>query len=248
MRVSDTMAKQGNWLFRHRSFLPVAILVPGIVAMWFQREMYRHEYLYFNILCYSIAIIGQVIRIVAVGYAADLTSGRNTKHQVAHEINQTGIYSLVRHPLYVGNFMVWFALALYTRFFWLMGVIMLVYWLYYERIILAEEDYLIGKFGEQYQNYASRVGCCLPRMGTYLPNKYRFRLKKVLRQEYSSVYSMVFIFLLLEAVQDYIVDLRVALQTDWLIAFIASFLVFFILRCLKKYTRILRHDPMRQKK
>jgi len=247
MRASDTMVKQGNWLFRRRSFLPVAILVPGIVAMWFQREIYRHEYLYFNILCYSIAIIGQVIRMVAVGYAADLTSGRNTKQQVAHEINQTGIYSLIRHPLYVGNFLIWIALALYTRFFWLTGVLVPIYWLYYERIILAEEDFLISKFGEQYQNYASRVGCCLPRKGTYVPNKYRFRIKKVMRQEYLSVYGMVFIFLLLEMVQDYIDDLRIALQPDWIIAFIASFLMFFILRCLKKYTRILHNDPMRQK-
>ena len=32
------------------------------------------------------------------------TSGRNTHDQVADSLNTSGIYSIVRHPLYVGNF------------------------------------------------------------------------------------------------------------------------------------------------
>lgn len=247
MRTSEKMTQQGNWLFRYRSFLPLAILIPGIAAMWFQREVYRVESLWFNLVCYTIALIGLTIRVIAVGYAADLTSGRNTKQQVAHEINHTGIYSLIRHPLYVGNFLIWFGLALYTRFYWLTALFVLVYWLYYERIILAEEDYLIGKFGEQYQNYAARVSGLLPRFSSYVPNKYRFRIKKVLRQEYSSVYSIVIVFLLLELAQDYIAVLRLDLQLDWIIAAITGTLVFITLRGLRKNTGILRNDPMRQK-
>ncbi|MGB8874133.1 MAG: hypothetical protein WCC75_12145, partial [Desulfobaccales bacterium] len=39
------------------------------------------------------------------------TSGRNTQGQVAETLNTTGIYSLVRNPLYLGNFLIWLGLS-----------------------------------------------------------------------------------------------------------------------------------------
>ena len=54
----------------------------------------------------AVSLLGEAIRIITVGHAPRNTSGRNTTEgQVADVINTSGIYSIIRHPLYVGNFL-----------------------------------------------------------------------------------------------------------------------------------------------
>ena len=49
------------------------------------------------------------------GFAARNTSGRNTgQGQVADKLNTTGAYSLTRNPLYLGNALMWAAVAMLT--------------------------------------------------------------------------------------------------------------------------------------
>ncbi|MGC9453013.1 MAG: methyltransferase family protein, partial [Oceanipulchritudo sp.] len=50
------------------------------------------------------------------------TSGRNTKQQVAYSLNTTGFYSVVRNPLYLGNFFMYLGIALFTHHWWLVLV------------------------------------------------------------------------------------------------------------------------------
>jgi len=66
----------------------------------------------------GVSILGETIRIFTVGYAPRNTSGRNTiAGQIADELNTSGIYSLVRHPLYLGNFFIWLGPVLFVRTF-----------------------------------------------------------------------------------------------------------------------------------
>jgi len=83
--------------------------------------------------------LGLFIRAYAVGHTPANTSGRNTKEQLADELNTTGIYSMVRHPLYLGNFFMWLGAAVLTKNGWFIVAFILLYWIYYERIMFAEE-------------------------------------------------------------------------------------------------------------
>ncbi len=56
-----------------------------------------------------IGMLGQGIRIWVAGFAPKDTSGRNTKEQKASVLNHTGLYSLCRNPLYLGNFLMMLA-------------------------------------------------------------------------------------------------------------------------------------------
>jgi len=247
MKTSDLMVRQGNWLFRYRSYLPIALVLYALICTWSQRSRYTVENIWLDISCIVVALGGQAIRIMAVGYAADRTSGRNTKAQVANEINQTGIYSLIRHPLYVGNFFMWLGIALFTRIWWLTLIFIAIYCLYYERIIMAEEEYLVGKFGESYSDYSEQVNSVIPGWKSYQPNKYHFRIKKVLRQENSSLYGLMLVFVVLEVAQDFFRWQELRLEKHWIIGGIFFTLLYLTLRFLKKKTNILRNDPIRQK-
>ncbi len=247
MKTTEAMIKQGYWLFHYRSYLPIILILFSLACIWYNKTLYSYESIWFDMGCLLIAICGEIIRIIAVGYSADKTSGRNTKKQVAAEINQTGIYSIVRHPLYIGNFFMWFGISLYTRIWWVVAIFLFIYLLYYERIIIAEEDYLTGKFGEEYALYASKTPCIIPNLKDYIPNKYFFRARKVLRKENASLFGLIVVFVLMEIFQDYAHFQKINLELHWQLIGILGTTLYLVLRLLKKRTRILHNERQIQK-
>ena len=87
------------------------------------------------------------VRSYTIGTTPRGTSGRNTEEQVAEQLNSSGIYSTVRHPLYLGNYLMWIGIVLFTKSISFTIIVSLMYWLYYERIMFAEERFLERKFG-----------------------------------------------------------------------------------------------------
>jgi protein-S-isoprenylcysteine O-methyltransferase Ste14 len=247
MKAYDAMVKQGNWMFRYRSYLPLALIAFALICTWVYRDLYSLKSGFYDILCFLMALGGEAIRVTAVGYAADNTSGRNTKRQIADEINQTGIYSLTRHPLYVGNFIIWLSVAFFSRIWWVVAIFTTIYWLYYERIILAEEKFLEEKFGEQFLNYASRVSILCPRFRNYVPNRYFFRPCRVLRKENSTLYGIVVVYVIFKLFHNYLGEHLFFLQAEWIIILVLFSIAYFVLRILKSYTDVLRTEIQEEK-
>ncbi|MCD4650512.1 MAG: isoprenylcysteine carboxylmethyltransferase family protein, partial [Candidatus Cloacimonetes bacterium] len=164
MILSDLIRVQGNWLFRNRSYLPLLLVFLVVVALYPEEPLkpYTIIKLCFNAFAIAIGVLGLVVRIATVGFVPARTSGRNTMRQVADELNTTGIYSIVRHPLYIGNYLMWLGIILYTQSWWLTLTFTVLYMLYYERIMIAEESYLIEKFGQAYPDWAAVTPAFLP--------------------------------------------------------------------------------------
>jgi protein-S-isoprenylcysteine O-methyltransferase Ste14 len=73
----------------------------------------------------------------------------------------TGLYSRVRHPMYLGAvLLLWASAELRSLDAWLY----LLATLYLAFGIFLEEERLLGEFGEVYQEYRSRVPAVLPRI------------------------------------------------------------------------------------
>src|SRR5262245_26050620 len=104
--LARDLERQGIWLFRWRSYLPLALIPFAVWALSLNKTYFAGskslDSLY-EIACLCISLIGLGIRFVVHGYALEGTSGRNTREQIADNLNTTGLYSLVRHPLYLGN-------------------------------------------------------------------------------------------------------------------------------------------------
>jgi len=121
MALREKFESQGNWLFRRRSFLP--LLGAPLVVLAFQHFSYPYGShildLMWEMLCLGVSLFGLAIRVWAVGCIPRRTSGRNTrKGQVANLLNTTGVYSVVRHPLYLGNFFMVLGPAMFFRLWW----------------------------------------------------------------------------------------------------------------------------------
>ena len=102
------------------------------------------------------------------------TSGRNTREQVANTLNRTGIYSVVRHPLYLGNYLIILGFALWPHVWWLIVLTSCFYALYYERIMLAEENFLRQRFGETFEKWSAQTPAFLPKFRGWKPSAVPF--------------------------------------------------------------------------
>ena len=129
MALQEELEKQGIWLFRYRSFIPLIILVLG-AYIFIHTELSPNRFLvredayegWYLLLSMLVTFLGFGIRVYTVGHTPVNTSGRNAKYQIADSLNTTGIYSVVRHPLYLGNFFMWLGPIMFTGHFWFIMV------------------------------------------------------------------------------------------------------------------------------
>jgi protein-S-isoprenylcysteine O-methyltransferase Ste14 len=80
-----------------------------------------------------------------------------------HELITRGIYGLIRHPMYASQWLLVIAQPLLLQN-WIAGFLnFLVFIPFYLLRVKAEEQFMLEKFGSQYQAYMQRVGAVLPR-------------------------------------------------------------------------------------
>ncbi len=242
MPLREEFEEQGNFLFKWRSYLPL-LLLPFIAV-----AMYRTGYIertfgvfvgeMFSIFCILISFFGLLIRCWTIAYAPEGTSGRNTDEQRADIINTTGIYSLVRHPLYLGNFFMLLGIIMFTQSWWLVLLAVLAFWLYYERIMFAEEEYLRKKYGEIFIKWAQRIPSFFPKFNFFQKSAIPLSIKRILRREYSGFFTIIVSFTILQLCKNFVLYRKLFLQLNCLIFFLVGLLIYIILRGLKKLTKI----------
>lgn len=238
MALVHEFENSGNWLFKRRGWLPVFMVVAGIIIMYMDN---RHV-IVFNmrdeLIFLGVSLFGQVLRILTVGFTPKNTSGRNTVNgQIADELNVTGIYSLIRHPLYLGNFFMWLGPVLFLRSVWFTIVFGLIYWLYYERIMFAEEQFLRKKFGDIYDKWSENVHSFIPFSFRYIPPKLPFSVRNVLKREYNSFVNIFLIFVILDLFRNYILTGSIYLTTVWGYLSVSAFIIWLIVRTIHKRTK-----------
>ncbi len=246
MALFQEFEKQGVKLFKYRGTLPIFILLAALALYTYQcysaNFMGISGYLglkgnSYQIICLVISLSGLFIRIHTLGFVLPNTSGRNTHKQIADGINKTGMYSLLRHPLYLGNFLMWLGIGLLTENVWFNIFFILSFWLYYERIMYAEETFLIKKFGDEYTNWSKDVPPFIPKFSNYLKPSLDFAWRKIIRQEKSGIAALFIVFMLFHQVAFYFTngepDLSMSL---WNVLFIVFTIYIAVIKAIQKST------------
>ena len=99
-----------------------------------------------------VVLAGAGIRIWSCGYLV--------KNKV---LAQAGPYNLVRHPLYLGNFLIGLGFAFMAGLLALTIFFLAAWTVIYYATIKEEEKILVETFGEKYRDYARRVPRLIPR-------------------------------------------------------------------------------------
>jgi len=182
---------------------------------------------------------GLVLRAWTGGTVPAGTSGRGTREQRADALNTTGAYSLVRHPLYLGNALLWAGVAALAGSPGLLVAVALVFWLYYERIMLAEERFLWACHGDAFAAWAARTPAFLPRLSAWRPSPHPFRLRHALGRDYPALYAFVAATTTVALARGVATGDGWRLAPAWLAWFTAGTTAYVVLHALKRLTRAL---------
>jgi protein-S-isoprenylcysteine O-methyltransferase Ste14 len=237
--LQDVLRRQGEWLFRHRGWLPLVLLPVVFFGVLSGEIPAVARSVGWQVFCSSLVVLGALLRAWVVGTVPEGTSGRATRQQVAEELNTRGAYSLLRHPLYATNALMWAGVLLRPGLWWLFLVGMAFFVLVYERIALAEEAFLSGRFPQVFLQWGERTPAFLPRFRGYEAPGLPFRWRQVLRREYSTWVAAVASLAVVEALLQWRWTGAFRLSPGWWIALAAAVAVAVMLRFLKYRTRCL---------
>lgn len=246
MSLTDQFVRQGLWLFRWRSYLPLIVFPLLVLAMqdgeYFETHFGETVDLWWGSFSIAVTFFGFALRIFTVGFVPSGTSGRGTRTQKADVLNQTGMYSIVRHPLYSANYVIFIGALMFAQSLWFMLVGTLAYWLYYERIMYAEEDFLRKKFKDAYARWAAITPAVLPNLRRWTRPELPFSLRSVLAREHSTMLTLVALLTVIELVSTIIEGETPILDRDWVTFLMTGAVLYLFLRTIKKHTRLLQAD------
>lgn len=245
MALQEEFEKQGNWLFRYRSNLPIIVFLIGTIFYFYNIYIGDYFFLdnkyefYYQLFCLLVGFIGLFIRAYTVGHTPKRTSGRNTLTQIADTLNTSGIYSIVRHPLYLGNFFMWLGPTLLTANTLFILAFCLFYWIYYERIMFAEEQFLRRKFDMKYIEWSNNVPAFIPNFKNFIKPEVQFSWKKVILKEKNGLAALLIIFFLMDLGGKLIIDSK---NFNSIIFVLCIFSIFYylIIKILRKYTKVFK--------
>src|SRR5215468_7507223 len=181
----------GNFIFRHRnSLVPVAIVLIVLLTRphpWLGDERYDAV---LDVIGILVSLTGQALRVLVIGLAYIQRGGKN-RRIAADRLVTEGIFSHCRHPLYVGNFLLLLGLMLiwnspWAYVFGVGGVGLSLF-----AMASAEETFLRGKFGAEYDAYCARVNRFVPDLRGLRQTMagFQFDWKRVVRKEYGTTFS-----------------------------------------------------------
>ncbi len=140
---SRFLAKTERLIYRHR---PLLHGLAGLLAL-----VFSHPTDLATLIALAIVLAGVALRIWALAFV-----------RKGEELCTTGPYALVRHPLYLGNFVVMVGITVAMNNLAPELVLLLAMAALYAIVIRVEERWLRQRFGAAYDEYASRVPALLP--------------------------------------------------------------------------------------
>ncbi len=155
---SWTVQELGEKLFELRDYTPI----PLIALVLFTAEPTVRS----ATLGTLMVAFGELFRIYSVAFIGSVSRTRNTSTTGSNLI-KSGPFSLMRNPLYVGNFFITVGLSVFSGVTWVVLLTILLFAFQYYCIVKHEEGLLIGRFGSEYESYMKEVPAWIP---SRLPN------------------------------------------------------------------------------
>lgn len=245
------MTGLGNFLFKHRNLVfPLVFVLMVSGAEPFLGDGQTEKWIYVTGIV--IALSGQVIRALTIGLAYIIRGGRDKK-VYAKTLVTNGIFAHCRNPLYLGNILIVAGLGIVADsvVFYFVGIPFFV--LSYMAIIKAEENYLTGKFGEEYREYCRKVNRLIPDLSgirTTLKSM-TFNWRRLLVKEYGTTYTWIIAMIFLIVKNQYVYyGHELSMNSIWILSssFIIATFFYALVRYLKKTRRLVadRREPSEQ--
>lgn len=143
-----------QYVFRFRSYTPI----PFIIVMLY----YSQSTIFSFIVGFVIAACGEFIRFWGVSIVGSET--RTTQKLEGTILVTSGPYAYVRNPLYIGNIVMYVGFAIMSNVLvpYFQVAVCVFFAFQYYILVTLEEEFLLNKFGMEYEQYTRRVPRFIP--------------------------------------------------------------------------------------
>jgi protein-S-isoprenylcysteine O-methyltransferase Ste14 len=179
------MVRIGNFFFHYRN----GLFPLFYVLLFVNSPALLPDYRMAALAGFLIAFAGQLLRAVTIGLEYIIRGGKNRRVH-AERLVQGGLFSHCRNPLYVGNFTILLGVGVASNSVLFMATAIPFFAFAYWAIIAAEENFLRGKFGAEFDAYCKRVNRLVPRLSglSRTLSAMRFNWRNLISAEYGSTF------------------------------------------------------------
>lgn len=196
----------GNFFFRFRSFF--FILMAGVLFIPSPPLSVQHPA---TVIAAGlvIALAGQFIRLITIGYDYIIRGGRN-RRVYAEGLVTGGLFTHCRNPMYLGNILMVLGVGLLANSAVFVLAIVPALMFIYQSIVLAEENFLLGKFGRDYLAYRDDVKRWVPSLKglSQTLKDQPFAWKRVVLKEHTTTFFLLSVILFIIERQIYMRDAK----------------------------------------
>ena len=225
------------WLSNFAPLLIVPVVVLVVIAYaWPFDSLEFHET--WEIRCLLLSCVGLAVRMLAAGQAVG-SPYEGESPRSAPSLTTDGIFSIVRHPRYLGDYCIGLGVVLIPFVWWLPVAYSLAFYFYYQRIIAVDELQLSRKFDKRFEQWAAVTPALIPRLSQWRPASNPLSLRAALKGEYSALLLVIVLHSSVEWLEHLILDRRVMLEMFWIILALAGLIAYVLIRYLVKHTSVL---------
>jgi protein-S-isoprenylcysteine O-methyltransferase Ste14 len=160
------MISIGNFFFKYRNWIFILFYGALFIPSWplFSSKQFGSCYYIWPIsIGLFITCLGQLIRGLTIGLAYIVRGGKEGK-PYAEGLVTDGIFNHCRNPLYVGNILMLLGVGILANSFVYVAIVIPIFLFIYQAIVLAEENFLRGKFGPGFDEYCKKVNRWIPNL------------------------------------------------------------------------------------
>jgi protein-S-isoprenylcysteine O-methyltransferase Ste14 len=205
--LRDRLELQG---MNHRRWRIALVLLLAPVAGytfigsgWMTEQLGRLAEQRWDFLCLAIALLGLSIRLHLAGHEQMAPAGELLPK---NELQISGLYSIVRHPVYLANFLTLVSGSLLFNSAVFTALVAAVALLYYERLTLAKERILLKRYGQEFSDWAARTPLVVPKFSAWKNPTTTFNFRAAIKREAVTFALIGVMFFILEALEGTVID------------------------------------------
>ena len=140
-----------RWIYRYRGVLLTPPLLLALFSAFHETE--------------SRLVWPTGIALVLLGTGIRVLAQQHIHHRIKarQDLTTTGLYSIIRNPLYVANTVLCLGAVVVSKEIWFVPIMLLYCGGLYALVVRYEEVCLLKEYGEPYRKYLSGVPRWLPR-------------------------------------------------------------------------------------
>jgi protein-S-isoprenylcysteine O-methyltransferase Ste14 len=153
------MVRIGNFFFKYRNWIFILFYAALFIPSWplFSPGQFGGQYYIWPVITgLVITCLGQLIRGMTIGLAYIVRGGKEGK-PYADGLVTDGIFHHCRNPLYVGNILMLLGVGILANSLVYVIIVIPLFLFIYQAIVMAEENFLRGKFGAGFDAYCKAV-------------------------------------------------------------------------------------------